>query len=202
MRIVPNGLTHDEFIPVQPEPGARDLLFLGAFRDLKGIDVLLNAIAHLQTHDGLRVSANLVGQPEGRAEYEAMAGELGIADRVAFHDPMRARDAFATARAVTVPSRAESMPYVVLEAIAAGMPIVTTDVGGIPEIFGSEANQLVPAGDADALAGAIKTLVTSPEASRAAATRRRDRIAERFSVHTMERDITATYAEVLAHKPG
>jgi glycosyltransferase involved in cell wall biosynthesis len=80
------------------------------------------------------------------------------------------------------------------------MPIVTTDVGGIPEIFGSEANQLVPAGDADALAGAIKTLVTSPEASRAAATRRRDRIAERFSVHTMERDITATYTEVLAHK--
>jgi glycosyltransferase involved in cell wall biosynthesis len=113
---------------------------------------------------------------------------------------MRARDAFATARAVTVPSRAESMPYVVLEAIAAGMPIVTTDVGGIPEIFGSEANQLVPAGDADALAGAIKTLVTSPEASRVAAERRRDRIAERFSVHTMERDITATYAEVLAHK--
>ena len=73
--------THDEFVPVQPQADARDLLFLGAFRDLKGIDVLLNAIAKLQTKDGLRVSANLVGQPEGRATYEAMAGDLGIADR-------------------------------------------------------------------------------------------------------------------------
>jgi len=200
VRIVPNGLTTDEFVPIRPEPDARDLLFIGAFRNLKGIDVLLNAIARLKSRDGLRVSANLVGQPEGRAKYEAMASELGIADRVAFHDPMRARDAFATARIVTVPSRAESMPYVVLEAIAAGMPVVTTDVGGIPEIFGSEANQLVPAGDADALAGAIKAVVTAPEASRAAAERRRERIARRFNVRTMEQNITATYAEVLAQK--
>ena len=51
------------------------------------------------------------------------------------------------------------MPYVVLEAIAAGMPIVTTNVGGIPEIFGPQADELVPAGDPDALAGAIKTLL-------------------------------------------
>jgi glycosyltransferase involved in cell wall biosynthesis len=200
VRIIPNGLNQDEFIPIQPHADARDLLFLGAFRDLKGIDVLLNAIARLQTSDGLRVSANLVGQPEGRADYEAMAERLGVADRVAFHDPMRARDAFATARAITVPSRAESMPYVVLEAIAAGMPIVTTNVGGIPEIFGSEANTLVPAGDADALAGAIKTLLAAPDAGRRAASQRRDRLAEKFSVRTMEHDITATYVEILRQK--
>jgi len=200
VRIIPNGLNQDEFVPVEPRTDARDLLFLGAFRRLKGIDVLLNAIARLQSNDGMRVSASLVGQPEGRAAYEAMAEQLGVADRVTFHDPMRARDAFATARAVTVPSRAESMPYVVLEAIAAGMPIVTTNVGGIPEIFGSQANELVPAGDADALAGAIKTLLASPSDARLAAARRRDRIAEHFSVRTMEHDITATYAEVLAHK--
>ena len=115
---------------------------------------------------------------------------------------MRARDAFATARAVTVPSRAELMPYVVLEAIAAGMPIVTTNVGGIPEIFGPQSNELVPAGDAGALAGAIKTLITSPDAGRQAALRRRDRIAEKFSVRTMEHDITATYVEILARKNG
>jgi glycosyltransferase involved in cell wall biosynthesis len=200
VRIIPNGLNQDEFIPVEPRADARDLLFLGAFRELKGIDVLLNAIARLQATDGLRVSASLIGQPEGRATYEAMAGRLGVTDRVTFHDPMRARDAFATARAVTVPSRAESMPYVVLEAIAAGMPIVTTNVGGIPEIFGPQADELVPAGDADALAGAIKTLLSSPDAARQAALRRRDRIAEKFSVRTMEHDVTATYVEILAQK--
>jgi glycosyltransferase involved in cell wall biosynthesis len=200
VRIIPNGLNQDEFVPVEPRPDARDVLFLGAFRELKGIDVLLNAIARLQMRDGLRVSASLVGQPEGRAAYETMALQLGVADRVTFHDPMRARDAFATARAVTVPSRAESMPYVVLEAIAAGMPIVTTNVGGIPEIFGPQAYELVPAGDADALAGAIKTLIASPERAREAAALRRDRIAEKFSVHAMERDIAATYTEALARR--
>ena len=100
VRIIPNGLNPDEFIPVEPRADARDLLFLGAFREFKGIDVLLNAIARLQATDDLRVTASLVGQPEGRAAYEAMAQKLGVADRVAFHDPMRARDAFATARAV------------------------------------------------------------------------------------------------------
>ncbi|MGZ5835700.1 MAG: glycosyltransferase family 4 protein [Xanthobacteraceae bacterium] len=202
VRVIPNGLNQDEFLPIVPRADARDLLFLGAFRELKGIDVLLNAIAQLKDKDSLRVSASLVGQPEGRAAYEDMATRLGVADRVTFHDPMRARDAFATARAVTVPSRAESMPYVVLEAIAAGMPIVTTDVGGIPEIFGPQAGELVPAGDADALAGAIKALVTSPDAGRQAALRRRDFIAEKFSVRTMEHDITATYVEILAQKNG
>jgi glycosyltransferase involved in cell wall biosynthesis len=200
VRIVPNGLNKDEFVPVHPSENARDLLFIGAFRELKGIDVLLEAIAKLQSREGLRVSASLVGQPDGRAAYESMADRLGIADRVAFHEPMRARDAFATARAVTVPSRAESMPYVVLEAIAAGMPIVTTNVGGIPEIFGSQANELVPAGDADALATAIKALVTAPDGGRAAALRRRDEIADKFSVPTMERAITATYTDILINK--
>ncbi|HVG51593.1 MAG TPA: glycosyltransferase family 4 protein [Xanthobacteraceae bacterium] len=199
VKVIPNGLNEDEFIPVQPHADARDLLFLGAFRDLKGIDVLLNAIAKLQTADGLRVSASLVGQPDGRAAYEMMAQELGIADRLAFHDPMRARDAFATARAVTVPSRAESMPYVVLEAVAAGMPVVTTNVGGIPEIFGTEAG-LVPAGDADALASAIKSVVTSPALAREAAEVRREQIETRFSVRTMEQDITAIYVEILCEK--
>lgn len=200
VRIIPNGLNQDEFVPVEPHADARDLLFLGAFRELKGIDVLLNALARLQTRDGLRVSASLVGQPEGRARYEQMAGQLGIADHVVFHDPMRARDAFATARAVTVPSRAESMPYVVLEAIAAGMPIVTTNVGGIPEIFGHESHSLVPAGDPDALANAIKALIKSPDAGRQTALRRREHIADKFNVRTMEQDITATYQEILARK--
>jgi glycosyltransferase involved in cell wall biosynthesis len=202
VRVIPNGLNKDEFLPVQPCEDARDLLFIGAFRELKGIDVLLDAIARLQNRDGLRVSASLVGQADGRVAYESMAARLGIADRVTFHDPMRARDAFATARAVTVPSRAESMPYVVLEAIAAGMPIVTTNVGGIPEIFGTQAGELVPAGDADALAGAIKSLVTAPDGGRMAALRRRDLIAEKFSVPVMERAVTATYTDILARKRG
>ena len=202
VRIIPNGLNQDEFIPVEPRADARDLVFLGAFRDLKGIDVLLNAIARLQTTTACASAPVWSASPKAAPPMRRWPAGLASPTASTFHDPMRARDAFATARAVTVPSRAESMPYVVLEAIAAGMPIVTTNVGGIPEIFGPQADELVPAGDADALAGAIKTLLASPEAGRQAALQRRDRIAENFSVRTMEHDVTATYVEVLAQKNG
>ena len=97
----------------------------------------------------------LVGQVEEPARYRALAEGLGIADRVFFHEPMPAREAFASARVIVVPSRAESMPYVVLEAIAAGMPIIATRVGGIPEIFGAAADELVAPGDPAELARAI-----------------------------------------------
>ena len=59
--------------------------------------------------------------------------------------PMPARRAFALARTVVLPSRAESLPYVVLEAAAAGIPLIATRVGGIPEIFEGETERLVDA---------------------------------------------------------
>ncbi|HWM46668.1 MAG TPA: glycosyltransferase family 4 protein [Xanthobacteraceae bacterium] len=196
VRVIPNGLRPEEFEPVVQRPDARDLLFLGAFRDLKGIDVLLDAIAALRA-SGRTITANLVGQPEGRAVYVDRAAALGISGQVAFHDPMRARDAFATARAVVVPSRAESMPYVVLEAIAAGMPVIATDVGGIPEIFGSRAGELVPAGDAHALARKIDLLLADIGRARTDALARRADAQSRFAVATMEAHTTALYREAL-----
>jgi len=200
VRIIPNGLRPEEFAPIAVRPDARDLLFLGAFRRLKGIDVVLEAIAKLQTSEGLRVTANLVGQSRGRSTYEELATQLGIADRLAFHDPMNARDAFATSRAVVVPSLAESLPYVVLEAIAAGMPIVATRVGGIPEIFGPRAGELIPAGNADALAGAVKSLLSDPERARQDAAARREWLQPRFNVETMTREVISLYREILDAK--
>jgi glycosyltransferase involved in cell wall biosynthesis len=197
VRIIPNGLRPEEFAPVAVRPDARDLLFLGAFRRLKGIDVVLQAIAKLQTSEGLRVTANLVGQSRGRSTYEELANRLGIADRLAFHDPMNARDAFATSRAVVVPSLAESLPYVVLEAIAAGMPIVATRVGGIPEIFGPRAGELIPAGNADALAHAIKSLLSDPNRAQQDAAARREWLQPRFNVETMTREVISLYREIL-----
>ncbi len=196
VQVIPNGLRPDEFEPIAPHSDARDLLFIGAFRDLKGIDVLLAAIAKLKA-SGRRITANLVGQPEGRAEFEAIARNLDIADQVAFHDPMPARQAFATAHVVVVPSRAESMPYVVLEAIAAGLPVIATNVGGIPEIFGSLSDRLVPAGDADALARRISASLADPAKARADAASLRNAAKTRFSIAAMEAETTALYRHVL-----
>jgi glycosyltransferase involved in cell wall biosynthesis len=115
---------------------------------------------------------------------------------VTFHPPMPARQAFAMARIVVVPSRAESMPYIVLEAIAAGRPLVATRVGGIPEIFGSESGRLVPPGDAERLADAMVGAMSFPDDAHYAARRLRDSIETRFSVAAMAAVVDETYRAV------
>ena len=71
---------------------------------------------------------------------------------------MPARQAFALARIIVVPSRAEAMPYIVLEALAAGMPMIASAVGGIPEIFGPGSPALVRP-DAGEIAAAMANAV-------------------------------------------
>lgn len=200
--VIHNGLRAEEFEPVIPREDARDLLFLGMYRDLKGTDVFLEAIARLESRYGRRAGAHLFGQAEdeGRARYQAFAASLGIADRVTFHDPAPTREAFACGRAIVVPSRAESMPYIVLEAIAAGLPIVATRVGGIPEIFGPRAGELVPPGDPDALAAALDALLADPVRAQLDAAARFDWLRPRFNIEAMQRRVDELYGEILAAK--
>lgn len=190
-RVVHNGLQPQEFEPVPLAGDAADLLFLGEMRELKGVHVLLQALARLQRPR--EVTAVLVGSGTERLRFEAMAGELGLAGRVRFADPMPAREAFGLARMVVVPSLAESLPYVVLEAIAAGRPLVATKVGGIPEIFGPLSQRLVRAGDAEALAAALCLRLDSPEETLREAAALRDHVRVHFSTGRMVEAIVDAY---------
>jgi glycosyltransferase involved in cell wall biosynthesis len=198
--VILNGLRQEEFAPLVPRTDARDLLFLGMLRDLKGTDIFLEAIATVEQRYRRKLTAHIVGQAEEPERYRALARDLGIAERIAFSDPMPARQAFASARTIVVPSRAESMPYVVLEAMAAGMPIIATRVGGIPEIFGPAADELVAPGDAGALAEAIENLFAHPDRIAAGAAARRDWLKTRFQIEVMQGRIEALYREILAEK--
>jgi glycosyltransferase involved in cell wall biosynthesis len=153
--LVYNGLRAAEFEPVPEAADAADLLYIGMMRDLKGPDLFIDAFARAETALGRRLSAVMVGAGEDLPRYEAEVERLGLADRIRFLPPMPARAAFALARLVVVPSRAEAMPYIVLETLAAGKPMIATAVGGIPEIFGSGSPALVNA-DADAIAGKMR----------------------------------------------
>jgi len=197
--VVLNGLREEEFEPVIPRADASDLLFVGMFRDLKGTDVFLEALARLQTRLGRRVTAHLFGQSEDESlgRYQALARSLGIADLARFHDPAPTRDAFARGRVIVVPSRAESMPYIVLEAIAAGLPIVATRVGGIPEIFGPRADELIPPGDPDALASGIERVLADPVRAQLDAAARWDWMRPRFNIDVMQRQIEVLYRDAL-----
>ena len=198
--VVLNGLRPEEFVPVLPAADARDFLFIGELRDLKGPDVLIRALALLRDRPGGAPTAVIVGAGEGKERYQAMVRDLGLSDFVSFRDRMPAREAFALARAVVIPSRAESMPYIVLETIAAGVPIITTRVGGIPEIFGPDADRLLPPGEVEALSTALARVLASPAEARAEAGRLRDRTRPLFSIAAMSAAITSVYRQVTVQR--
>lgn len=194
--VVKNGLRPEEFEPVSPIPEAVDFLFIGALRDLKGPDVFIEALDLMQREDGTPPSALIVGDGDDKDRYRQMVRDAGLANTVRFSDPMPARDAFREARAVIVPSRAESMPYIVLEALAADIPTAATRVGGIPEIFGDAASQLLPPGDAASLADAMLAIRNDPQAASANAANLRRTIQASFTVDAMASAVADMYRSV------
>ena len=110
---------------------------------------------------------------------------------------MPSRRAFSLGAVVIVPSRAESLPYVVLEAAAAGKTMIATCVGGIPEIYGPFADALAPPEDPIALAAAIARTLDDPAAASVLAEGLRQRVAAEFSAETMVDGVLGTYAATL-----
>jgi glycosyltransferase involved in cell wall biosynthesis len=197
VRIVHNGVAAAEFAPITHGEQATELAFVGELRMLKGVDVLIDALAVL-ARDGRRVGLTVVGEGSDRAAFEARCVTRGLAGSVRFVGAQPARAAFALGRILVVPSRAESLPYVVLEAAAAGHPVIATAVGGISEIFGPDAGRLVPADDPDALARAIVSALDNADDRQATALRLQTRVRAAFSSDAMTDAVIAGYGEALA----
>jgi glycosyltransferase involved in cell wall biosynthesis len=164
-RLVYNGLRVAEFEPVATTADAADFLYIGMMRDLKGPDIFIDALALAGSELQRPLSAVMVGDGDDLPRYHAQVERLGLKSRVSFLPPMPAKQAFALAELVVVPSRAEAMPYIVLEALAAGMPMIATAVGGIPEIFGEGSPALIRP-DPVELAGKMKTAFGERDAYR------------------------------------
>ena len=196
MTVVRNGLRAEEFAPVRPNGDARDFLFIGELRDLKGPDLFIGALALLQHRNRVAPTAVIVGSGPDLPKYRAVVRELGLSAAVEFRSPMPVREALVLAKAVVVPSRAESMPYIVLETIAAGVPLVATRVGGIPEIFGRNATRLVRPDDAAALADAMEAVAAEPDAAHKFADRLAGQIRGEFTVEAMAGSIEKVYRTV------
>jgi glycosyltransferase involved in cell wall biosynthesis len=194
-RVVPNALQPDDFTPHEPRPDAADFLFIGELRRLKGVDVLLQALARLQGSRAVR--AVIVGAGPEATEFKSLADELGLGSLVTFPGAMPARTAFPLGRSLVVPSRAESMPYIVLEAAAAGMPLIATNVGGIPEIVNGTDTPLMPPGDVEVLERAMQGFLADPCDAKARAERLKAAVAARFTVGRAADEVLAFYSERL-----
>jgi glycosyltransferase involved in cell wall biosynthesis len=197
VRVVHNGVGDAEFAPVALRADAADIVCVGELRPVKAIDVLIEALALLK-RSGRRVSAAIAGEGPESAPLKAQAQRLEVTDQVRFIGYCLAREAFALGRMLVIPSRAESLPYVVLEAAAAGVPIIATAVGGVPEIFGPQADALIPPEDVAALAGAIAATLDDPAQTHRVAAAVRTRVRGEFSSTTMVEAGLAAYREALA----
>lgn len=144
--VIRNGISKEEFTPVELTSGAADFLFTGMMRDLKGPDLFIRALAELNiaAKAGNRppVTGAMVGNGPQKQQYQALAEQLGLSQYIRFHPAMPVREALLLGRIFVLPSRAESLPYIALEVLAAERSIIATRVGGLAEIFGEDSNAL------------------------------------------------------------
>ena len=147
----------------RPEPGL--LVYIGRLAEKKGVDVLLDAVAAL---GGARLE--ILGDGPDRAALEAKVAQLGLDERVRFRGRQPSSevlDALARAQLVVIPSRVggdgdmEGTPVVLCEAMAAGVPVVASDLGGLGEcVIDGETGLLVAPGDAAALTVVLEKALT------------------------------------------
>ncbi len=157
--------------PYLPPPPAflADFIFLGRLDEEKGLNELLHATAVVaKQFPGLRV---LIAGQGSREPFAALARSLGVSPNVDFQffDYLHQTDkmkALGSSRCLVLPSYHEGYPLVLLEAAQMSVPIIATQVGSIPDVFGrSDAALLIPPRNADALATAMLTIMTEPSES-------------------------------------
>jgi glycosyltransferase involved in cell wall biosynthesis len=161
-------------------PGVVCLGWVGRVTPEKGLDVLLDALPHL---DDLTLTVSVIGDGRSRPELERRAASASATGRLRWHGSVPDAGSFFPAFDLFVlSSRTEGTPMVLFEAMAAGVPIVATAVGGVPDVVSGEEAVLVPTEDPHALAAAIREVVGNPDAAAARARAARTRLEEQFGV--------------------
>jgi glycosyltransferase involved in cell wall biosynthesis len=194
-RVVPN-VVGEAFSPAPHRNGERTRLLTVGLLDTprKGIDILLEALALVPGRERLRL--DVVGEGELRPGYEELAERLGLTETVTFHalepkpalaERMRQADLFVLA------SRYENNPCVVLEAMASGLPVVATRVGGVPEIVDGESGRLAEPLDPAGFAAALEDALGTDFDREAIAARAR----RRFGRAAIARELAAVYADLV-----
>jgi glycosyltransferase involved in cell wall biosynthesis len=205
IRIIGNALSPESFADAAPLVPRRE----GVLR----VGMIARMNAHSKNHLGfLRAAASLhasfpeaefllAGDGPLRKQLEAEAASLGIGDRVRFLGDRRDIPAVLASLDVTVvPSDSESLSNVILESMAAGVPVVATGVGGNPELLAQDRGVLVPARDVDALAKAAELLMRDP-AHRLELGRNAKQFAhEMFSAESITNQYQDLYQELLSQK--
>jgi len=196
---IANGLDLKAYASRPSFTGPLTVTTVAHLRPGKGIDVLLEAAAVLLRRVP-NVTFRIAGDGSLRQELEGRSGSLGVTGRVQFLG--HATDVPALLRTSSIfafPSLMEASPNAVIEAMAAGLAVVASNVGGIPEVVRHEYNGLlVPPSDAGALAAALERLITHPGLAERLGDEARETVARRFSFERMVSEFEQLYCNSTA----
>ena len=160
----------------------------------------MRAISLLKDNNLLEQKILIVGAGPQAQEYHALSNELGLNEFVDFENSQPARTAFAKAKYLVMPSRNESLPYVLLESIGANMPVIATNVGGISEIMLDQDPFLVESENAEILSEKMAEYLADPKMAKDFAQKRWNKISKEFSIKTMIQKIEDVYDDQLNNK--
>ncbi|AFO57907.1 glycosyl transferase group 1 [Natrinema sp. J7-2] len=198
IRVVHNGIDTDLFEPVdRSRDRPRVMTTVSADVPLKGARYLLEAFAAVR--EAIDAELVVVGEFNEGGDCDRLVSDLGIADAIETHSEIsyeRMVELYGTADIAVVPSIYEGFGLPAGEALACGVPVVATTGGGLPEVVG-DAGVLVDPGDADALADAIRDLLTDGERRRRLGDRGRERIVTEFDWERAARETVRTYRDAI-----
>jgi len=173
------------------------LVFVGRIVPIKRLDLLLAALAEAREADP-RLRLAVVGDGDERSPLERQAAELGIAGDVLFLGYRRElRPVFAAADLAVLSSDNEGTPVSLIEAAAAGLPAVATDVGGVREVVSEATGILTPPNDATALAKAIAEMSLDPERRERSGSAARRHAIQSYGAKRLLTDVDTLYRELL-----
>jgi glycosyltransferase involved in cell wall biosynthesis len=195
-RLIYNGLAERDFELIPTRSDAVHYIYVGMLRDLKGPDLFVEAFAKAERILGRPLSAVMVGDGPERDKYRDMMIERGLGKRISMLPAMRVQQAFAMSQNLVVPSRAEAMPYIVLEGLGAGKTIIATRVGGIPEALGRDSPALANPEDPDDLARAMADAIRIP-GWHDTAMPSMEQVRSIFSASIMANDVLKLYHDLL-----
>ena len=193
IHVVHCGVDPDVFRPARTsrKDGAIEILCVGSFEPIKGHRYLVEACRLLRDR-GIEFTCHFVGQGPLQGPVERQIAESGLTDRVVVHgglDRQRVArmvaesDVVVLASAPTKEGKREGIPVALMEAMAAGLPVISTMTGGIPELVESgETGLLVPPADPIALADALENLATDAERRRRMGVRGREKVLREFNL--------------------
>ncbi len=198
---IANGVDLAEFAGPRAEADPPRLLFAGRHEPQKGLDVLLEAVAIVRRERGAGFRLVIAGQGSQTPALRERSRALGLDGVVSFPGALPRGDlvrAYREAGALVLPSRFEGFPIAILEAWAAGVPVIATSVGGVADLCGPENAVLLPPEDPRALATAIAALLDDAALRRRLGEAGRRLVGERYTWEAVAGRYLRLYDDVRA----